>query len=124
MSKVIKLDAKKRQVTPEILHTIEAVDGRVEIEWTFPDKTRIRDFFDPEGAMAFSEEMREAALDAGAKEPNDSIPVPPILESRIDGALREFARRVGEHTEEARAAFASAIIKRGLESLEKELGIK
>lgn len=124
MGKVVNIKARKRQVTPEILHTVEAVDGRVEIEWTFPDKTRIRDFFGPEGAMAFSEEVREAALDAGAKNPNDAIQVPPILESRIETALEEFARRVGEHTEEARAAFASAIIKRGLESLEKELGIK
>lgn len=123
MAKVIKLDTKKRQVTPEILHTVEAVDGRVEIEWTFPDKTRIRDFFGPEGALAFSEEVREAALDAGAKNPNDAIQVPPILESRIETALGEFARRVGENSDQARSAFASAIIKRGLDSIEKELGI-
>lgn len=119
---VINFADRKKQVQPEILHQIEARLATVEIAWTIPDGTKIVDIFEANAALEFGTDVIEAALDAGAKAPT-LLSVPPGLVSRFESSLEEFARRLNEKPDIARRAFALSLVRRGLESLEKELGI-
>ncbi len=56
--------ARSRQVTPEILPTVEVHPGRVEVEFACPDGTTVRVFFDSEQAEDFGELVIEAAKDS------------------------------------------------------------
>lgn len=58
---------RSRQVRPEVLHTVSAPGDRVEVEWVFPDGTRVRDFFEPEAAREFAQLLIDAADDAEAR---------------------------------------------------------
>lgn len=123
--KIINLDAYRGQVCSEILHEISVVDGRVEVTWTFPDGTVATDFFDGNGAMDFGCELQEAGIDAGGTgDTGGLLLTPPALLGRFQKALGLFGKQVGEPPTRARSAFVAELVRRGLESMEKEMGIR